>query len=76
MCLFPTATARSWPANGPSAAAPNQPKLPPWKVAGDELDQIHREDVDPILIVRVEVRPMMWSGGLGKHADDDPEESG
>jgi len=46
------------------------------KAAADELDRIDGEDANIILIVRVEVRSMVGRRRLGKHANDDPEESG
>src|SRR5207249_10134791 len=50
--------------------------LPLGKAAADELDRIDGEDANIILIVRVEVRSMVGRRRLGKHANDDPEESG
>ncbi len=50
--------------------------LPVGEAATDELRRIDGKDTDVILIVRVKMWPMVRRRGLGKHADDDPEESG
>src|SRR5712692_2313120 len=42
-------------------------------------DQFHRGnsiDGHRVLVISVEMRLMMWSRRLGKHPNDDPEESG
>jgi hypothetical protein len=54
----------------------HEPARPLRKIAADELDGVDREDTDLILIVRMEVRSMVWRCRLGEHADDDPKESG
>ena len=38
----------------------HEPALPLRKIAADELDGVDREDTDLILILRMEVRSMVW----------------
>jgi hypothetical protein len=52
----------------------DQPSLGLRQPPAQALDRVEREYGGLVLIVRVEVRPMMWFTRLNEHPNDDPEE--
>ena len=55
---------------GPSL---HQPLLRTWDLASDQFERVETENSHMLLVIRVEVRRMMSSACLHKHADDDPK---
>ena len=43
------------------------------KTPSDQLQRLHAVNGDMLLIVRVEVREMMWCVSLREHSNDNPE---
>jgi hypothetical protein len=53
----------------------DQPPLGLRQLPTQALERVEREDGRVVLIVRVEMRAMMWVTRLNEHPNNDPEES-
>jgi hypothetical protein len=53
----------------------DQPVLAARKRATDQLDGVNALNTDSVLVVRVEMRPVMWSAGFGIHTNNDPKKA-
>ena len=54
----------------------DQPVLAARENATDQLNGVNAINTDSVLVVRVEMRPVMWSTGFGIHTNNDPKKAG
>ena len=53
----------------------DQPLLAARERATDQLNGVNALNTDSVLVVRVEMRAVMWSTGFGIHTNNDPKKA-